>query len=185
MPALLSIILGLGLGRMAKGRVGNLTGLRLRFELPVIVVFALQAVARGRVLGMIGATHLGLAVWVTSTLILAGLLAANWRLPGLAVGSFGALLNTVVVLANGAMPVAIGTFRSTTIASKIASAAGFYKIANPATVMPWLGDAMTVPTAFGHVVLVSAGDVLLMVGVVAVMTWAMTAEFSPGSAPQT
>lgn len=173
MPALVSLVLGVGLGLVSGGRVRNLAGLKLRFELPVLFLFVVQAVTRGRVLGLFRATTWGAAVWVCSTMILAGLLAANWRIPGLVAGSFGALLNTVVVLANRAMPVTIAGVRTVAATRTVADAAGFYVVANGSTVLAWLGDSIPVGQTGTPWLLVSAGDVLLMVAATTLVVWAM------------
>ncbi len=72
-------------------------------------------------------------------------------------------LNLLVVLANGFMPVAVPGDRATTTALTLAS--GFYGPGGRDAVLAWLGDVLLLPL-FGATYALSAGDVLLMVGII-------------------
>ena len=89
-------------------------------------------------------------------------------------------MNLFVVLVNGGMPVA--TQVAGTISS-IEASGGFYSYANAGTVLRWLGDAVRLPFA-DRLMLVSAGDVLLAVGLMIVLVEAtMTSSVNETAPP--
>ena len=103
-------------------------------------------------------------VWVFASVGLIACLFANWDLPGLAVAAAGVALNLLVVLLNNAMPVV-------SVSAGALATSHFYKTATTST-LAFLGDSMSVPLS-GRFML-SAGDVLLVVGVIAfIVGWSV------------
>ena len=183
MPALAAVLIGILLGYAAGGRLGGLSKLKLRFEWLVLVLFVVQATARGRLLGMVGPSQLSLAVWVLASSLLILAMAANWRIPGMALGATGVLMNVDVVLLNAGMPVLLGESAKTgsfAAAAEFAHGTGsFYRVAQQADALKWLGDAM--PITMGRsLVLVSPGDIVLVVAVAVVIVHGMSLD-APGA----
>jgi hypothetical protein len=180
MAALAAIVLGLTLGVASGGEVRNLKHLRIGHEGPVILLFAVQALARGRIAGT-SASSIGLSVWVLSCVALLGFLMADWRRPGVWVLCVGMALNLLVVLLNGGMPIAVGE-RLGDVAVSVARSASFYQLAGPGTLLTLLGDV--VPLGAGaYQVLLSPGDALLAIGVAVFMVDGML-EAQPTSMTQ-
>jgi hypothetical protein len=102
----------------------------------------------------------GLAVILTTNVLVAAFLAVNRHLPGMVLAAIGTMLNVLVIALNGAMPVTLG-------AAQIAGAGvrdlGIkHEILDAETRLPWLADVIPVP---GLRVLISVGDVLLAIGI--------------------
>ncbi len=164
MIALYAILLALALGAASGGSIGSLAQVRLRYELPVLVLFGVQAIARGRIAGT-SASSFGLIVWMLSCAALIGILGSEWRRPGIWVVCFGLALNLLVVLLNGGMPVGLGVDTAVTaVAPMVARSMSFYQLAGPGTMWGALGDVVPLGRA-GYQVLVSPGDALLAIGV--------------------
>jgi hypothetical protein len=168
MIAALALLLGLIAGLAAGGKVRNLMGLRLRYEAVLLTAFVVQGIARGRIAGT-DATPWGMPVWVVASVALCVLLAANLKLSGALVAASGVLLNLLVVLANGGMPVAASNVDA---GGAVAQSASFYHSANGGTLAIWVGDAMEFALG-GAQFLLSPGDTLLAVGVASLMVGAM------------
>ncbi len=166
MPALFALGLGLGLGLVCGGRIGALSGLRLRGELLIVPLFVAQALLRGRLLGLSESTDLAIPVWVAVSLSLAVCLFLNLRVRGSFVLAMGFVANAVVVLANEGMPVTTAGVPVNPVAR------GFYVLAGPSTLGSFAGDVM--PAQLGSATLmISIGDVLLVVGVCTMLISAM------------
>ncbi len=154
----------------------------MRHESAVLVLFLIQAVARGRMIGT-SATPWAFAVWAVCCVALLLLLAPSWRRQGVWVLLIGMALNLAVVLANGGMPLEVPGSTSAIPKSAIASTGGFYLLAGQGTVLASLGDALLVGTR-GYRLLLSAGDVLLAIGVSTLIVDAMLnpqdADADPG-----
>jgi len=167
MVALVAVVLGVALGAICGGSIRRLGVVSLRFEWLLLVLFVVQGVARGRIVGA-SATSVGYLVWVASCIALLALLASEWGRAGVWVASVGMTLNVLVVLMNGGMPVSpLGT-----VASGISESMGFYQLAGPGTLIAMLGDVVQLGVS-GSGFLVSPGDVLLALGVTAFVMDAM------------
>jgi hypothetical protein len=175
MIALAAIVLGLSLGIACGGSARGLETLSLRFEWPVLLLFVVQGIARGRI-GGANASAFGLGVWAASCIILIVLLVPDWRRVGIWVLGVGLALNLLVVLANGGMPVLLNDpMELSKAGAQIARSMGFYQLAGPGTALALLGDVL--PLDLGaYRVLLSPGDVLLLVGVAALICSSMSAH---------
>lgn len=175
MPALLAVVLGLGLGRFCGGHIGALSYLRLRGELLILPLFVLQAFLRGRALGSWGTLGGAMAVWVAVSLTLVVCLFFNLRVRGTFVLVMGLVMNLAVVLANNGMPVSTSSSEPVSLLET-----GFYAVAGPWTLGGLAGDVMPVELGWATLMM-SAGDVLLMVGVCTTIIGAMLATDTPRS----
>ena len=108
MPALVAVVVGILLGLASGGAFSHLADFRLRWEWLVLLLFILQAAARGRLLGLTSASHWSLAVWIVASIALVAVMLLNWRTPGMGLGAVGVLMNLDTVLLNAAMPVVHG-----------------------------------------------------------------------------
>lgn len=172
MIALAAVVLGLALGAASGGSIRALDTASLRFEWPVLLLFVIQAVARGRIAGA-AASRLGVSIWVCSCIALLLLSAADWRQLGIWVVGVGIALNILVVLLNGGMPVAFTSQASAGAAAvSVAPVGGFYQLAGPGTVVGVLGDVLPLSVG-GYRILVSPGDVLMALGVALFIVAAM------------
>ena len=147
----LALMFGVTAGLAAGGDMRGLARVRLRHELFLIAVFLVQAVARGRLVG-VSASSWGRPVWVCASIVLIGLLLTNARVPGVRVVVLGVLLNLVVVVANQGMPVMHGP---ASVAAAVGRSAGFYGIVGVGTIGAWVGDVIPISLAGGRYLLTS------------------------------
>lgn len=174
MPAAAAILAGAGLGLMCGGEFQNLASVSFRFEILTFCLFVLQGLARGRLLSVIPATSAAIAVWIFVSAILCILLLLNWRVPGMALGALGLLLNLLVVLVNGGMPIFVSPPLTVSMLSRaVLSSGGFYQSGGTATIATSLADVIPL-RLMGHTTLFSVGDVVLLSAVVAIVVWGMT-----------
>lgn len=176
---MIAVLAGVAIGRLRGGRLANLTHLAPRW-MPLLVL-AVAAVTAAR----IAVVPVGVArVLVTGGYLLAVAgLAANLNLPWLWLALAGTALNTVVITANaGRMPVSARVIREASRSVVVGGTTGpFYVLAGPRTALALLGD--TLPLVVGGVgVILSPGDVLLALGVAAVLQAGMRA--APGGAAE-
>ncbi len=95
----------------------------------------------------------------------------------MALGAIGILMNLDTVLLNMAMPVVSGgesgLIEAATTFEVARSTGGFYRVVSQGDLLSWLGDAM--PVGLGRsVLMVSPGDVILMIAVVVVIVFGMS-----------
>ena len=172
MIAAYALIAGLLAGLAAGGSFKTISELHLRGELVILVTFVVQGVARGRLVGTT-ANLWGTIIWLGASVLLVGLLALNFSHAGAVIAAAGTLLNAVVVLANGAMPVLPAGGLHVAAASISSASGGFYSIAQPGMLAVWAGDVLPL-SVLGQTYLMSVGDVLLGVGVAIVVASSMT-----------
>jgi hypothetical protein len=185
-PALVAVAVGILLGYATGGSLAQLAHFKLRWEWLLLPLFVIQAVARGRLLGLIGASDWSLVVWTLSSVALVVTLLGNWTIPGMALAAAGVLMNLDVVLLNRGMPFAAGgADRLALVASagEIArSTGGFYRAAAQGDLLALLGDVM--PISWGRaLLLISPGDVVLMVAVAVVLIDGMKTRDAAGTPP--
>jgi hypothetical protein len=144
------------------GRLGALAEVRLRLPLLLPAALALQLAA----LSLPGLPR----AWrpplhVASYLVAAGFLAANRRLPGVALVAAGGLANLAAIAANGGvMPASPAALAA---AGLPAGGGGFTNsavLAHPR--LAFLGDVLAVPAGWPLANVFSVGDVAIAVGAV-------------------
>jgi hypothetical protein len=161
MLAAVAVGLGVLLGFASGGKLAGLERTSLRFQWVMIVLFLLQAVARGRLLGPFYETPFAVWTWVVTSVAFLAALAPSWKQPGIAVTGIGILLNLDIVLSNAGMPVDTG-WDVAPGAARIVSV--FYHAANSGSLLGALGDVLRLQIA-GSTYMLSVGDVLAAVGV--------------------
>jgi len=174
MLALAALMWGLALGLLSRGEAKALADMELRWWPGILAVFIIQAVFRGRAFGLASSTA-GLVVWSAASLLLLVFLAMELTSEtgfkrGLSLVMVGTVLNLLVVLANSGMPV---SSTHAGLARAVASSGGFYIFQSTGTLLAWLGDVLELQLA-RQVAVVSAGDVLLFVGVAVAVIEAMS-----------
>lgn len=178
---LYALVVGLVVGMLLGGQPSRLGELKLRFAWLCVLGFAVQLVLfSDPVTERIG--DLGVPIYVVSTLAVAAAVAANYRIPGMAVVALGAFSNLAAIVANGGyMPttaeaMAAAGFSEKTVYSNSAL------VADPR--LPWLTDIFAMPRWLPAHNVFSIGDVLIGVGVMIVVVAAMRRPVvTPGGAP--
>jgi hypothetical protein len=158
-----SVVLGIGAGLLAGGRIANLASIRFRWPLVVLAALIVKEV------GVIPQFSDSPAIPVLYALSLTVLLAwAVWHLrvlPGLWLAVIGLAANSLVVIANaGHMPVRPGVGTLAELAQR--GHVGQYIVAGPDTRLDWLGDWIALPGVLGRVFpqAYSPGDIILAAG---------------------
>ena len=182
---LYAIVIGLVVGLVIGGRPAGLADLKLRWAWLAALGLVIQLVLfSDPVTERIG--DLGVPIYVGSTLAVALVVAANYRIPGMAIVALGALSNLAAIVANGgympASPEALAALNKTAPTVYSNSAV----VPDPA--LPWLTDIFALPSWIPASNVFSIGDVLIGVGVVVVIAIAMRRAVPvrsgvPGGAP--
>jgi hypothetical protein len=160
---LYAIPLGILVGFIRGGRLGNLGGLRFDWGWLVIAGLAAQVALFsepiGRVVG--GATPI---LYVASTALVLAAVLRNWRLPGLKLVALGAISNLVAIIANGGyMPADPGALA---LAGMDASTEYSNSIVTNRPVLAPLTDIFGMPDWMPFANVFSIGDVLIGAGIV-------------------
>jgi len=178
---LYAVVIGLGAGLVAGGRVAALGDIRFRWAPLVLVGFLAQvALFSDAVAARVG--DLGPALYVGSTLLVVVAVVRNLAIPGMALVAIGAASNLAAIAANGgfmpASPAAMAALGKAvpTIYSNSAL------LAQPA--LAPLTDIFALPAWLPFHNIFSIGDVVLGIGVAVVIAVAMvrgkqSAESSP------
>lgn len=152
-------------GWMAGGRLGNLEMVRLRWAPVLLALFIVQGLARGRLVGLLPAAGAARLIWVVVSLGMCAILLGELKTPGIPLIVGGFALNLLVVLANSGMPVVVEVSETARAAAAAGASAGFYLVANGGSLLRSFADS--IPLVFGRsTLLISAGDLLSMIGVV-------------------
>lgn len=155
---LLVVIVGLAVvaGRLAGGRLEHLTSVQLRGVLLVAAAAVAQLLH-----GLSPDPTLGVGLTLASQASLLLFLWLNRYLAGVALVALGSLLNTTVIVANGAMPVAREAILAVS-RNPHEVASGRHRLLTDADALPWLTDVIPLPLLR---TVVSVGDVILAAGV--------------------
>lgn len=89
-------------------------------------------------------------------------LVVNRHLPGMGIAGLGLALNTVVIVANGAMPVSEDAARIANARGSLDEPGVRHEVMGPDTDLAWLADRIPLP---GARIVLSAGDVVLAAGI--------------------
>jgi DHA3 family macrolide efflux protein-like MFS transporter len=163
------VLLGLGLGLLAGGRIDNFADVRLRW-LPALLLAAVArfgldaALARGTV-----PDDLRMWLVLTAYLLLVGVLLINRSLPGLTAAALGTAANGIAIVVNGGwMPVWQPSLAATGLNSTTVSS-GFHRLLTGPPDAAFfarggpLADIIPMPIPFLQSV-VSVGDIMLAAG---------------------
>ncbi len=169
-PLLWALILGLFLGYLRRGRIGNLARLRLKdlwLLLPPLILQLLIFPLGGRN----PLITWGTPYWhILSYLFLLGFVGRNWRYPELLVMGFGLFLNFLAIAVNGGyMPASAEALRRAGLealarALEEGTRQGNTLLMSPATRLNFLGDWLYFPSWVPLSSAFSIGDVILGLG---------------------
>jgi uncharacterized protein DUF5317 len=173
-PFVIAAAAGLVAGLALGGRPDHLLQLRLRAWPLLLLPLAWRAVQL--VTGDDAPWQAGILPYVfpVELMILVVFAGLNWRVAAVPVIGAGAALNALVVSLNGGrMPIPLNLVRvigGAQAAAHLAAAhnVGSYTVLGPATRLPWLADVLLMPGPLPRAL--SAGDLLLMVGLAAAIT---------------
>jgi hypothetical protein len=144
------VIVGLGLGIAVGKDWHRLERLQIKW-LPILV---LALVARAAA----PFAPLALALYVAGIALTVAFAAANWRLPGAPLIALGSLLNLVVIVVNGAMPVDVELLQ---VAGGRPPTDALHETIGDESVFPLLADIIIVPFVRAAY---SIGDVFIAIG---------------------
>ncbi len=161
MPGAVAICLGLMLGWATGGSPRSLIDSEIRFSLPLILLFSLQALLRNRYRTGALDSEMQIVGWAGCVLLLIAICVFNYRVRGMVVIAIGLGMNAMVVILNAGMPVVTG-------AVSAASLPPFYHLADPRDSLLLLGDVMP-----ARLFMLSLGDLLLVVGLIILVASAM------------
>lgn len=171
MILLAAIVLSLTIGLVRGGRLRRIAEIPLRYGWLALIALGLQvAFVSGPRWGL----ELPVGVLVGSYALLVGVIALNWRLPGMPLMALGLALNLAVMAANGGyMPVTpealaragLGQWAAReTFGSPILGAKDIL-LPREGTRLWWLSDILVVPGPAPFRAILSVGDILLAAGV--------------------
>lgn len=160
---LFGIVLGVGIALTRGGRFHHAARNDLHW-LPVLVAglvlqTVLDALAGRQAVGPTGTV----ALLLVSEAAVLGFCIRNWYRSGMWLIGLGFALNALVILANGGMPVGPDAIRVVGGDPSAVVLAGKHHLLTSATAFPWLADVLPLPPVD---MIVSIGDVLLVVGMV-------------------
>jgi hypothetical protein len=157
----LFVVLGAAVGVGVGGSLQSLAETKFRYVPVLVGALAIQLVflfGHGDFLG-------NAAVWVfvAAQLGVAAFLFFNHNLPGMKLAAIGFLINVIVIVANGAMPVSASAAAAVHDERPPPAGSGYkHERLNDGTVLPWLADV--IPVRVINVV-ISPGDVVIALGI--------------------
>lgn len=171
MIAVVAVILGLALIPLAGRDLGSLRNYQFRGALLVPLALALQILASNAVLpGLLESRSLVVAGWLAGASLLVLACILNLRLHGMYMIAAGVCLNALVIALNAGMPVgpsAIEVVGDVAAAQAMLDRSYFYHAQGAGTRLAVLGDVLPIVGPSPLRSIVSLGDLLLVVGVVA------------------
>ena len=181
---------GVAAGFLLGGRLAALADVRLRAPVVVWMALAFQlalglgplrSLPDGLRFGLVATSYGMLGAWLALNAVLR---RATLMRGAFAVLAVGWLLNLVVMVPNGGMPVSAAALSGSGAPAGLDVEEGHlwkHVEMSPSTVLPALGDVVAVPALASAV---SAGDLVLVVGVAMVMAAGMIGGRGPaGAAP--
>ncbi len=168
------LAIGLLLRLATRRSLRGLEDTKLRGEASLLLLLVLQSVVPlARLTGT--AARVAFFAWLATFVCIIAIAWMNRRQPGIAMLGLGLLLNLVVILANGGMPVFIAAVQAVKSSmSTIAIPPGdfIHVLGGAATRLPWLADVVPLAGPSWLRAVVSPGDLLLFGGVVAFVAMA-------------
>jgi hypothetical protein len=165
-----AIPIGIAVGLLARGRLGGLAALRLRWAWLAVAGLLVQVVLFSET-GDALAGAAGPAIYVGSTLAVFVAVARNIRIPGMPLVALGSLSNLLAISANGGfMPASPDALHAAGLDGP-GSHTNSIVLENPA--FEPLTDIFAIPASLPLANVFSVGDVLLGAGIVWVIVAAM------------
>jgi hypothetical protein len=176
---LYALVVGITAGKLMGGSLAGVSQIRIHWAALAVFGLLMQVVLFfGPVAERVGS--LGTPIYIGSTALVLVVVVRNLAIPGLALVAVGALSNLVAITANGgqmpASPAAMAFLGKTVNAGYSNSAV----VATP--VLAPLTDVFALPPFLPFANVFSVGDVLIGVGVAAVIAIAMR-RGAPGNLP--
>jgi hypothetical protein len=171
MFALYAIPIGIAIGYLLGGRLDRLAGLQFRLGWLAIVGLLAQVVLFSGGVAELVDERVGAILYVASTAAVLIAVLVNLRIQGLAVVAVGAIANLAAVVANGGV---MPTTRDALATAGLADRPGFSNsavIADP--MLEPLTDIFALPAWVPLANVFSVGDVLIGVGIAAVLAIGM------------
>ena len=170
MLRLLIIVLVIIVALLRGGALRNLAAVQLRWLPLVIASFALQLLIFTPFVRSPLVAFATVPIYVVSMTLLVIWVAANWRIPGMALIALGLVLNVIAITANGGhMPVSLESARYAGTIGNYTRAGALVannSIATQDNVRFWLlTDIIAIPKQIPFANVISIGDVLLTIGV--------------------
>lgn len=165
MLLLYALVLGLLVGTLTRGRIGNLSTVKIKlWPVALIGLFFQVLLFSSPLAAAVGPW--GPSLYVLSTALVLMALVVNIRQPGFWLITIGALANFAVIVANGGqMPASPDAFAALN-GSPVVPTTDFSNsvIAAPGAPLFFLGDIFVLPRPFPFANVFSIGDVLIGVG---------------------
>jgi len=160
-----AIAAGLLVGALSGGRFGSLAGARFRLWPVALAGLFFQLLLFSPPLAQ-SVGDAGPLLYVASTGVVLFALLLNLHQPGFVLIALGALLNFVVIMANGGqMPASPAAFAAVTgLAAVPVEYFSNSQLIGPQTALPWLGDIFLLPRPLPLANVFSIGDVLIGLG---------------------
>lgn len=168
---IVAVCLAIGVAlRVASGRdLQGLSSVSLRGEGALLgLLLAQLAVPALHLAGT--SARVAFYVWLATFPAIVGAAWLNRRAPGMLALGAGLFLNFVVIAANGGMPVLVAAMqaaRASLVVPGIPAGDFVHILVTGATRLPWLADVVALPGPSWFRAVVSPGDILLFVGVIA------------------
>jgi hypothetical protein len=167
---LVAIPIGILVGLLARGNLGNLAGFRFRWGWVAVAGLLIQ-VALFTPTGDAIAGGAGPAIYVASTLAVFLAVVRNIRLPGVPIVALGSISNLAAIIANGGfMPADAGALAIAGFTDP-GSHTNSVVLEHPA--LQPLTDIFAVPAGIPFANVYSIGDVLIAVGIVMMIAMLM------------
>jgi hypothetical protein len=166
--ALLVLIVAVARG----GDIRQLAHVPFRFGWVALIALVLQVVIFSGAWSNSKLASLTPVLYVASMLLLAVVIALNWRLPGFALIGVGVLSNALVIGLNGGrMPASLDALIAAGLEDVAVKAGALGSAANstligPKTRLPFLADIFAIPHWVPLANVISIGDILIAAGAV-------------------
>ena len=180
MIILIAIPIGILVGLLVRGRIGNLSGFRFRWAWVAVAGLLVQVVLFTQAGDSIAGSA-GPAIYVASTAAVFLAVLRNVRLPGMAVVALGSISNLAAIIANGGfMPADAGALTTAGFADA-GSHTNSVVLEHPA--LQPLTDIFAIPAGVPFANVYSVGDVLIGVGIVILIATLMRRPLAPEPVP--
>jgi hypothetical protein len=182
---LLAVVLGLLIGLVSGGSLRNASGLRIRFLPLLISALLAQVMIFSSILGDTGLIHdLGPYIYIVTLLMSFAVMLLNFQIPAMPLIALGALLNMIVIVANGGyMPSPesalreVGIYDSVVVTEEEKSTGDYVltnsTVADDDTRLRFLGDVIPLPDFVPFANVISIGDIFIAIGAAAAVVLVM------------
>ncbi len=173
MVLLLAIVIGILVGFLSGGSLANIAGLRIRYLPLLIAAVLIQVAIFSPILGTRAIIHdIGPYIYIGTLAMSLFVMVMNFQIPGMKFIALGALLNAVVIVANGGyMPSPESALREADRLQYVQrdpddddSVLTYSVVADDDTRLLFLGDVIPIPGDLPRANVISIGDILIALG---------------------